>query len=611
MAEQTTTLNIEKPGTHGQQYPRIADALEEFDKAVAQRLALTLSGTSTTLTEAQGRHAVIVLSGSPGGAATLTVPAFTGKQYLVINNSDQAVTVKMATGTGVAIAAGGSAALFNNGTNVTETYATAAALAAAVLGLWDDKGNTDCSANPNYPSASKGDCYTVSVAGKIGGASGVTVEAGDVFRALADNAGGTQAGVGSSWAIVQSNLDGTLLPSSDEKAALAGHGESPATSNRFLTKLFSNGASKTLFRFGCGADTGTPSADGVRDNYYTSGDAPDGVEGMVREACDGNSASNDNQVGFRLTGSGGAHNNWLLVRNGFSWAKKYFRIGDGTNANQTLLEAHTGASDGAKPVIRLNYTTGLLEYAPDGVNFQGMGAGEVCVASSISSNQTDYEPTGTGNIRNLEMIKQPLTADATIYSLSPGYDGQIIVIYNGSSAYTLTLAHSYSTGTTAAWRFSFDSVDLKIKSGAGQAIIYDGASSRWRRFGGTLSGTVGTTDNAVVRADGTGGVTTQNSVMVIADAGDVYLPDQTEPGTTTNRLYWVSAALKAAGKFLSRWNGDVPAAAGIVTVNSSGLLTSTDNDGNTAHFWRGDGAWATPSGGGGGSFDERDAWIFG
>jgi hypothetical protein len=92
----------------------------------------------------------------------------------------------------------------------TEAFVTAA-VAAAVVGLLDDKGNTDCSGNPNYPAALKGDIYTVSVAGKIGGASGVTVEVGDTFRAIADNAGGTQGAVGSSWAVLQANLVGALV----------------------------------------------------------------------------------------------------------------------------------------------------------------------------------------------------------------------------------------------------------------------------------------------------------------------------------------------------------------------------------------------------------------
>lgn len=69
----------------------------------------------------------------------------------------------------------------------------------AVVGLLDYKGATDCSANPNYPAALKGDTYMVSVAGKIGGAAGTAVDAGDAYIATADNAGGTQAAVGASW----------------------------------------------------------------------------------------------------------------------------------------------------------------------------------------------------------------------------------------------------------------------------------------------------------------------------------------------------------------------------------------------------------------------------
>lgn len=70
------------------------------------------------------------------------------------------------------------------------------------------KGSTDCSGNPNYPAATAGDAYVVTVAGKIGGAAGVVVEVGDVYFATADNAGGTQAAVGASWDVLQANLAG-------------------------------------------------------------------------------------------------------------------------------------------------------------------------------------------------------------------------------------------------------------------------------------------------------------------------------------------------------------------------------------------------------------------
>jgi len=74
------------------------------------------------------------------------------------------------------------------------------------------RGVIDCSGNPNYPTANRGDTYRVSVAGKIGGASGPNVEIGDIIICLNDStAGGNQATVGTSWGIIQANLDGALL----------------------------------------------------------------------------------------------------------------------------------------------------------------------------------------------------------------------------------------------------------------------------------------------------------------------------------------------------------------------------------------------------------------
>lgn len=68
------------------------------------------------------------------------------------------------------------------------------------------KGVIDCSANPNYPAADAGNLYKVSVAGKIGGASGVTVEIGDTLYCITDaTASGDQATVGAHWNIAEAN----------------------------------------------------------------------------------------------------------------------------------------------------------------------------------------------------------------------------------------------------------------------------------------------------------------------------------------------------------------------------------------------------------------------
>jgi hypothetical protein len=108
-------------------------------------------------------------------------------------------------------------------------------LATAIAGVADTlvyKGTIDCSTNPNYPAADAGHIYIVSVAGKIGGASGIVVEAGDLFVCKTDGtSSGTQAAVGANWDVIQTNIaytpedvankdtDGTLAANSDTKYA--------------------------------------------------------------------------------------------------------------------------------------------------------------------------------------------------------------------------------------------------------------------------------------------------------------------------------------------------------------------------------------------------------
>lgn len=99
----------------------------------------------------------------------------------------------------------------NSDVKIATQKAVKTYVAAQVTGLLEFKGSTDCSANPNYPAASKGDTYVVTVAGKIGGASGKSVDVGDMYTATADNAGGTEASVGTSWSVLEHNLVGALL----------------------------------------------------------------------------------------------------------------------------------------------------------------------------------------------------------------------------------------------------------------------------------------------------------------------------------------------------------------------------------------------------------------
>ncbi len=146
-------------------------------------------------------------SGGGAGSGDVTGPSGATASDIVIFSG---TTGKVIADSGKALSTDGTMAA-NSDAKVPTEKAIVTYVAALVTGLLDFKGSTDCSTNPNYPAASKGDAYVVSVAGKIGGASGTTVEVGDVYFAIADNAGGTEASVGASWDTLQHNLVGALL----------------------------------------------------------------------------------------------------------------------------------------------------------------------------------------------------------------------------------------------------------------------------------------------------------------------------------------------------------------------------------------------------------------
>jgi hypothetical protein len=147
--------------------------------------------------------------------AALTTTAY-GRAFLVLANQ-AGLQALLGLDTDVTLAA-------NSDTKI----ATQKAVKAYADGLLDAnnayqyKGVIDCSTNPNYPAANAGWTYKVSVAGKIGGASGVNVEVGDSITCLVDgSAAGTQATVGANWIIVQTNIDGAVVgPASSTAGAI-------------------------------------------------------------------------------------------------------------------------------------------------------------------------------------------------------------------------------------------------------------------------------------------------------------------------------------------------------------------------------------------------------
>lgn len=88
-------------------------------------------------------------------------------------------------------------------------------VAATIVDPLVYKGTIDCTSDPNYPAGDAGYIYVVSSAGKIGGASGEDVEAGDMIICNTDGSvGGTEVAVGDEWDTVQGNIDGAVTADS-------------------------------------------------------------------------------------------------------------------------------------------------------------------------------------------------------------------------------------------------------------------------------------------------------------------------------------------------------------------------------------------------------------
>ena len=170
------------------------------DLDVTATTALTKSGTGSTL--------ALAIADAVSGTSGL----LTGSHFDLLTGSTAAATngtLVLRDGTGgIAVSTiamtSGTITTAPSGVNdiVNKTYVdTLVASGTAAI------NDFDASANPNYPSAAKGDLYHVTVAGRVGGISGEVVEVGDSFKAKVVTVTGDQATVGTNWIVMQNNLD--------------------------------------------------------------------------------------------------------------------------------------------------------------------------------------------------------------------------------------------------------------------------------------------------------------------------------------------------------------------------------------------------------------------
>jgi microcystin-dependent protein len=147
MASTYSDLKIELIGT-GEQVgtwgsttnANLGTAIEEAIVGSAN-VAFSSADVTITLTNTNGtqaaRHLRLNLTGTSGGARNLILGSGCqiDKPYIINNGLADTVTVKNTTGTGIAVPAGKTMWVYNNGTNVVEAMNHAATLTAGTLAL--------------------------------------------------------------------------------------------------------------------------------------------------------------------------------------------------------------------------------------------------------------------------------------------------------------------------------------------------------------------------------------------------------------------------------------------------------------------------------------------
>ena len=120
----TTNQGLEKPATgdrSGTWGTMTNTNMDMLDRAISGVGALSLTGTTTTLTTSDGsasdgNYKVLVLGGSPSGTNTITLSPNDGdKLYFVVNASGQSVILSQGTGANVTIANGAADIIYADG----------------------------------------------------------------------------------------------------------------------------------------------------------------------------------------------------------------------------------------------------------------------------------------------------------------------------------------------------------------------------------------------------------------------------------------------------------------------------------------------------------------
>ena len=375
MASTYSDLKIELIGT-GEQVgtwgattnTNLGTAIEEAIVGSAD-VAFSSADVTLTLTNTNGsqaaRHLRLNLTGTSGGARNLILGSGCqiDKPYIIANGLADTVTVKNTTGTGVAVPAGKSMWVYNNGTNVVEVMNHAASLTLGTA-LPVASGGTGAT---TLTGVVKGTGTSALTAGSVNLASEVTGTlpiANGGTGSTTDSGARTNLGLGTIATQNANNVSitgGTITGITDLAVADGGTGRSTLTANNVI---LGNGTSAVNFV-----------APGTSGNVLTS-------NGTTWTSA----ASNPFVTGMIMLWSGSiasVPSGWALCNgsNGTPDLRNRFVVGAGSTY---AVDATGGSADAI--VVSHTHTATSTVTDPGHLHVYRTGVGENTVVSGAPAN---------------------------------------------------------------------------------------------------------------------------------------------------------------------------------------------------------------------------------
>ena len=173
-------------------------------------------------------------------------------------------------------------------------------------------------------------------------------------------------------------------------------------------------------------------------------------------------------------------------------------------------------------------------------------------ASSHAAAGSDPVTLAQSQVTNLTSDLAGKAAASHAHAAGDITSGQLGVANGGTGAASLTAYAPVCGGTTSTGAVQSCGTG---QSNAGYVYTSNGASAppSWQAAsGGGIGGSVGSTDNAIPRADGTGGATLQgDSLVTISDAGHmVFSGNWGFSGADSNGMRLTTTSLDTPGRFL-------------------------------------------------------------